>query len=100
VCIVTRGLLPGGWAVAIVALVSGVLLVDFVSLRRGALIFLGACLVLRALRAAREVLLWPLAVVCAIAIVSVLALGPRSLYREASYAVRSTVLRTSDSSTD
>jgi hypothetical protein len=96
--LVVDDVVRGGRAVAVGAVGILILLVDVLSLRRGALIFLGAILVVRSVRASRALVLTTVAVLAATAI-GALAFSRGSVYRDVKYVGRSTALQTHDAST-
>lgn len=92
------GLLRRWQAALVVAFVGAVGLIELLSLRRGALIFIGALIVLRSLRAPSIKLLAGAALALTVAAVA-LTVGPLArVGGDASYAARSALLLTNDDS--
>jgi len=92
------GLLKRRLVIAVVAFVGAVAYVELLSLRRGALIFIGALVLMRSLWApASRVIAWGSLVLVVLTLA--LTVGPlASVAGDVSYAVRSSLLLTSDAS--
>lgn len=98
--VVVDGLRRWRFGAATVAIILAVLAAELLSLRRGAIIFLGLTLLLRSLWAPRRRLVRG-AALAAVALVAGFALGPaQPLASDLSYAVRSALLLTPDASSE
>jgi hypothetical protein len=91
-------LLPDRYRYAPLALAGAVVVIDFASARRGALIFIALVILLRGIGRARRVNSWVLAAMAGALLVAFAASPQGSLSKQVSYVLRSTVLQTDDAS--